>query len=185
VPKNSIYKGRIGPGWHNRGSPRTYNRNRGTRSAWTMPKRACSGHQRLHALRALRKVPRLRCPPSSNMWPWTHGPRKKKNKTMGCFFRRLHQTPPSQRPLLRLPELLGSDSDLLPEPKFQGGWVSVGRWVWSCDPSNGFGPTIQISQQAWQSVNDGFRLVGWRFPVRKIHRRFWTSKDERTSAFEL
>jgi hypothetical protein len=106
-------------------------------------------------------------------------------KPMGCLFRRLHQTPPSQRPLLGFPELLGSDSDLLPELKFQGGWVSVGRWVWSCDPSSGFGLTIKISMQAWQSINDGFRLVGWRFPVRKIPRRFWTSKDERTSAFEL
>jgi hypothetical protein len=107
VPKNSIYKGRIGPGWHNRGSPRTYNRNRGTRSAWTMPKRACSGHQRLHALRALRKVPRLRCPPSSNMWPWTHGPRKKKKQDYGLFFPKASSNATESAPITETPRTAG------------------------------------------------------------------------------
>jgi hypothetical protein len=88
VPKNSVYKGRIGPEWPNRGSPRTCNRNRRSRSGWTMPKRARSGHRHLHVLRALRKVPRPRCPPSSNMWSWTHGPKKKKKKSK--FFSAAH-----------------------------------------------------------------------------------------------
>jgi hypothetical protein len=89
VPKNSVYKGRIGPEWPNRGSPRTCNRNRRSRSAWTMPKRARSGHRHLHVLRALRKVPRPRCPPSSNMWSWTHGPKKKK-KNQNSSLQHIH-----------------------------------------------------------------------------------------------